>query len=337
MLKRVGIIIASLAVSAVFLWFAVRDVPVDLVFGTIWEAQPVWTFAALVVLIAGIYTRSIRWRGLVNYQISSSRAFYIIGIMHLLNLLPFRLGELARTGLAAREGIPLVTAATSIVVERLLDMVFVLTLLAFMITRIAALPAEVINTAWLFGVLAVIAFAVLIGLARYPDFSRGVLAAIEKRIPILQRLPLEQLLENALDGLKPLVDWRSFAHGMGWTLVSWLFSYLSFYLSQMALGLTPADWEPAAFGMTLASFSVALPASIAAIGPFQAAVRVAGETFGVDDIISTAHGFMIHGLAILSYAITGIWGFLGLGVALADVLQTDTAAPAVEPEGTGIV
>jgi uncharacterized protein (TIRG00374 family) len=330
MLKRIGIILASLIVSGVFLWFALRDLPVRLVFGSILDANPVGVVITFVMVTLSIYTRSIRWRGLVDNRISYAKAFYIIGIMSIMNMLPLRLGEVARTALAAREKIPLITAATSIVVERLMDTVLVLVVLSLVITQVDVLPKEVTQTAPIFGVLAVIAFVVLVTLARYPDFTRNTLKAIEKRLSFLERLPLDAMLEHVLDGLKPLVNGKRFVHAVSWTIISWILTYLVYYIAQVSIGVSPTLFVFGALAFTLSAFTVALPVTVAAIGPFEASIRVAGETFGVNEVISTGLGFLIHALTILAYAVTGTWGFLGMGVALADIMQTETTPPPVE-------
>lgn len=320
MAKRVAIIVGSLVMSAGFLWLALRDVPIAEVWASIQAANIWWVMAAVSVGVVGIYTRGIRWRGLVNNQVSLARAFYIVGIMSLLNILPMRLGEVARTVLAARERIPVITAATSIVVERLVDTLFVLLLLMVTVSQVESLPASVAQTAQLLGVLTVVGFAVLMTLARYPQTVRRLMHAITERVPLLSRLPLESLLDHALDGLTPLTDWRRFAHAFGWTVVSWVMSFLVFYFGQLAL-TTDSPPTVAALSLPLAAFSVALPLTVAALGPFQGAVRIAGEAFGMAEVTATAMGFLVHGVTIAMYVITGIWGLMGLGVALADVMQ----------------
>ncbi|MFZ4813510.1 MAG: lysylphosphatidylglycerol synthase transmembrane domain-containing protein [Phototrophicaceae bacterium] len=326
MWKRIVAILASIAVSAVFLWLAVRDIPLADIWQSLLQANPWWALAALVVGCLGIYTRGIRWRGLVNFQVTRARAFYIMGITFILNLLPLRIGEAARAVLATREKIPLMTAATSIIVERLLDVITVLIVLAVCFTQVETLPDAVRQSVLVFSVLAIIAFVVLIVLARFPDFSKRTLHAIVERIPLLERLPLESLLVNVLDGLRPLVVWGSFVHAVVWTLISWALSLTMFYLTQLALGYGADSLLNAALSLTLASFSVAVPLSVGAIGPFQGAVRLAGEALNVPGSLSTAMGFLVHGLTIAMYAITGIWGFLATGVSLADLTQRDEAA-----------
>ena len=60
----------------------------------------------------------------------------MINVMFLGNQLPFRLGEVARGVLATRRGVPLVvTSGTSIVVERLIDVLMLSLLIAATVSR----------------------------------------------------------------------------------------------------------------------------------------------------------------------------------------------------------
>ncbi len=328
MWKRIGLIAVSLAVSGVFLWWAVRGIPLDEVWSAVQSANPFWIFVSLVVGVLGIYTRGIRWQGLVDFKVSRNRAFYIVGIMMLLNLF-LRLGEVARTVLARRERVPVVTTATSIIVERLLDTVFVLLLLAVVVTQVPNMPPEVAanvaRIAPVFAGLAIAAFVVLIVLARYRKFAHSLLHAITDRLTFLQRLPLDELLDHLLHGLKPLVEPRSFAHAIGWTLISWILSYITFITVQLAFNLPENLLLQSGLGMSLASFSVALP-SIGAIGPFEAAMVLAGQAFGIPEPTAFAIGLVVHAVTIVIYAITGVWGFIGMGVDVGDVVQTAATA-----------
>jgi uncharacterized membrane protein YbhN (UPF0104 family) len=331
-LRRFIVFIASVLVSALFLWLALRDVPLQEVVDRIRQANVLWLAVSLATITIGLWTRAIRWRGLLDNRIPQLQAFYIIGITFLINQLPLRAGEVARSLLARRGGVPVITAATSIVVERLLDTLLVVILLSAALSRLPAAPELASQSAALFGVAAVFGFIVLLALARYPNFARKLLAWVETIIPVLKRLPLARLLNNVIDGLHPLTTWRPFVHAIGWTLISWTLSLVSFVSLHQALAIAEVDvLLSAVLGLTLASFSVAIPVSVAAIGPFEGAVRVGGEAVKMAPALAVSLGFLAHGMSILGYAIWGTVGLAGMGMSLGDVIrrdapQTDTPA-----------
>ena len=81
--------------------------------------------------------------------------------------------------------------------------------------------------------------------------------------------------------------------------------------------------------VSLASFSIAIPVSVAAIGPFEAAVLAAGQLAGLDGVQALSLGFLFHGVSVANYVIWGIIGFLGLGLSPRKVM--DSTEIAVDP------
>lgn len=329
-MRRWLVIAASVVVSGVFLWLALRGVPLDEVLNGIRQADPVWVLLSLVAAVGSLASRAVRWRGLLDGRIPLMQAFHILNVAMLINQLPLRAGEVARSLLATRSGVPLVTAATSIVVERLLDVVAVILMLAAALSQLPSAPPLMVRAAALFGAAALAAFIVMIIFARYPQRVDALLARLELGLPVLRRFKLRRRIDEVLDGLAPLTQPRRAAHAILWTAIGWTSSTLTFYTLERALGITGANlWLGALIAVTLASFSIAIPVSVASIGPFEGAVRVAGDTVGMSSLAATTLGFLIHGLTVLSYAVFGGIGLLALGVSLGDVLEqppkTDSA------------
>ncbi len=332
-MRRTLVLIASLAISVFFLWLALRGVPLSDVFDRIRQASIPWLIVSFLTIVAALWARAIRWRGLLGFQIPLLRAFYILCVTFLLNQLPLRAGEVARSLLATRSGVPIVTAATSIVVERLLDTVLVVLLVAAALSRVPAAPPAVAQIAVAFGIAALLAFVALVLLARNPAFADRLLEWLEKRIPLLARFHVRTLLDHALLGLKPLTAWGSAAHAIGWTVIGWGISCLTFYALERALNVSGVDLILLdLLAVSLAAFSIAIPVSVASIGPFEGAVRLAGEAMGtVTPDVATSLGFLYHGVIILTYAAVGVVSLLALGVSLGEVLNsTDKAEAAAD-------
>ncbi len=319
-MRRLLFIIASLLVSALFLWLALRNVPLAEVAANLGRADVGWLAITLLILAITLWTRAVRWRGLLGWRISLMEAFHIVNISFLMNQLPLRAGEVARSLLAGRVGVPVFTAAASILVERLLDTLFVVLLLALSLANLPSAPPIAAQTASIFGVLAVVGLGLLLVFARYPHWARALLAFMERLLPILRRLPLGRLLEHILDGLQTLTNPRQAAHTLFWTGVAWGMSWVSFYTMHRALGITDIDlWLSAAISLSLASFSIALPLSMAALGPFEAAIKLTGDMMGIEPSLSAALGFLAHGMTVFAYIIGGTIGLVRLGVSLGEV------------------
>ncbi|MBC6935766.1 MAG: UPF0104 family protein [Chloroflexi bacterium] len=339
-MRRLVFLIASVLVSGLFLWLALRDVPHQEIIENIRQADLGWALIALVTVGLGLWTRAVRWRGLVNYKVTTMQAFHMLNITMLLNQLPLRAGEVARSLLATRSGVPLMTAATSIIVERLLDTLLVVIWLSVALTQAPNAQPDAVRLAILFGAAAVAAFIVLIVFARRPAIAHRILALVERLLPFIKRLNLGRLLDHVLDGVQPLTHWRSAIHAIGWTIISWSVSAVTFCCMMLAIGIQDNVVLMAILSLTLASFSIAIPVSVAALGPYEGAVRLAGDAAGVSQVLSTSAGFLSHGINILGYAILGTIGMLAMGISLGDVMKAGESkkeepagAAAAEPGG----
>lgn len=323
-MRRVLFIVVSIVVSGIFLWLALRDVNLAEVWEQIRQADGVWLLLGVGFTVGALATRAVRWRGLTGFKLPLLDSFHIINITFLANQLPLRAGEVARSILTTRADVPLFTAATGVVVERLIDTLLVVLLLVVGLSGVPDIPPGVAQTATLFGIAAVIGFAVLLFFARYRVVAHRVLAFVLRILPFLKRLPLERWLDHVLDGLQPLTDMRQFAFVISWTLIAWVFSLLAMFALMRALTITGVD-EPVAviLSISLASFSIAIPVSVASVGPFEAAVLVAGDLVGMSTVEASALGLLAHGVTIVVYGALGVIGLLAMGVSLSDVLGGD--------------
>lgn len=323
--SRLVLLGISLLVSGLFLWLTLRDVPLASILTSLRTADLGWIAVSLIFTGLGLWTRAIRWRGLLGFRLPLVTTFHIINITFLLNQLPLRAGEITRSLLAMRYGIPLLSAATSIVVERVLDTLLVVILLVIALSQLPSILPEVAQIALLFGAASIIAFMGLLGLARYPSLAYRILACIEAKLPWLARLGLRGWLENIIGGLQPLTQWRSASHAVAWTLISWALSFATLYALERALAVDEADLLLSTLmGVSLSAFSIAIPVSLASIGPFEGAIRLAGSSVGMSTVLATALGFLLHGIIIFSYALWGSLGLITLGVSLDDVLNKKT-------------
>ena len=114
-MRRAIFLIASVVVSVFFLWLALRGVDFQQVLNSIQHAEIGWIIIAFIGITAGLWTRGVRWRGLLDFKPQLLKTCHILNLGFMLNLLPLRVGEVARSILIMREGVPVVTAATSVV------------------------------------------------------------------------------------------------------------------------------------------------------------------------------------------------------------------------------
>ncbi len=318
-MRRVAFLIASVIVSAVVLMLAVRDVPLEGVAQRLGSVDWGWTAVVMLMIVLGLWARGVRWQGLLGWRMGFWHTFHASNIMFMLNFLPLRLGEVARTALAARYGVPFMTAATSVLVERLIDTVFVVVVLSFSLARLPETPESAAQAAAVFGAAAVFAFIVLIAFARFPAAAERVIDFVERLLPLLRRLPLRKLLHDVIAGLAPLTHWRGGLHAVGWTLIAWTFSFGGYYAVQRAVGIEQIDLLLNAFvSVSLIAFSIAIPVTLASIGPFQGAARIGGAALGLAAADALSLGVFYHVLTFIGYSALGVVGLIALGVSLGE-------------------
>lgn len=332
-MRRWVLIVVSLLVSGAFLWLVLRDQPLDEVLANIQQANFLWIFVSFLSVGGALWTRGIRWRGLVGNRVSVSQGFYIFNVTMLFNQLPLRAGEVVRTLLATRYGVPMVTGAASIVVERLIDVLTVVLLIVFGLTRIPSAPPALTNAATFFGIAATVGFLTLILLARFPNLAHNLLIFLEKRLPFLVRLGLRKRLEELLDGLRPFTHWRSALHVILWTVIGWALSLFTLVSLGWAFDVQGIDlWLLSALSVSMAALGVAIPVTVAGIGPFQAGVILGGEILGMNSVVAASMGIVFHGVTLLAYAAFGVVGLLGLGVSFGDLMKRTDSTTEVATE-----
>ncbi|MDQ7027694.1 MAG: lysylphosphatidylglycerol synthase transmembrane domain-containing protein [Anaerolineae bacterium] len=323
MRRETLIIIASILVSLIFLVLVLRDVPLADVGAALRQANFSWVLFGFVMVVFSIWTRAVRWRGLLNNRISLRDALYLMGITFMLNQLPLRVGEVARGLFVTQRDVPFMTAATSIVIERVLDILIVVLMIAVAVPFLPDAPQQVTQGAVIFGIIGVAGFGILLFFAYMPQVAHRILDFFLRILPFLSRLPLADWLDHTLEGLRPLTHWRTFAHAIVWTLISWITSLFTLLALLRALNIETNYWLMSFLGVALASLSIAIPVSVAAIGLFEGAVILAGELVGIDTVSATALGFLYHGNAVLGYIVVGAVGMFSLGISIGDVFKRD--------------
>lgn len=325
-MRKTIFIIVSIIVSGLFLWLALRDVPLDQVLEAIRQANLLWVLISFLSVGLALLLRGVRWRVLLGGRMTLAQCTHIFNVGMLVNQLPLRAGELVRVVLATRCDVPVFTSAASIIVERLLDVVMVVIVLAIGLARAPFVPEGIGSTALVFSGVAIAGFAVLIVFARFPRIPLRITAWIEGKLPALKRFHLSKRVQETLEGLTALTNWRVAAAAIFWTLIGWVVSLGTYYALLLAFNVPQIapDVDLLAMvclGVSLASLGVAIPVTVAGIGPFQGGSRVAGELIGLNAIIAAALGIVFHGVTVLAYAFWGIIGVLALGVSFGDLVK----------------
>jgi uncharacterized protein (TIRG00374 family) len=342
---RVGLL--GIAVSAVAIYFVISQVSPEQLGEALRTARYVYLLPTALFLLTGLVTRAVRWRVLLSDGLPLWRAFSIMNVAYLVNgLLPLRIGEVARAYLATRADppVPVMMSFSTIIVERLLDLLAVVVLLAFALAA-GPVPDQLRAAGMVFGPAALLGFLALVLLARYRPvtlrFAERLVDRMKIRQRLLARVNLVALLAHFLDGLKPLTDTKGLMRALGWTALSWGLSAIAGYILMFAF-FERGDWAVTCLYIAAAAFAIAVPAMPGNIGTYEASILLALGAMGYDTASSTAVIFAVtvHGINLLAHAATGVIGFIQEGITLEQLSQgvqelRQPSPPAPLPQGEG--
>ncbi|MDL1902332.1 flippase-like domain-containing protein [Anaerolineae bacterium CFX9] len=290
------------------------------------QARWIYLIPAFLLVGIGLAARAVRWRVLLSDGLPFNRAFHILNVSYLVNgILPFRIGEVARAFLATRADppVPIFKSASTIVVERLLDLLAVLVILALSLAfSNADLPDEIRGAALAFAPIAIAGFIALVIAAGQRQWVLRVMNALTTRVELFRRLRLDAWIEHFLDGLRPLSGMRTLALTLLWTAISWAISVFAAWVTMWAF-YDQADLAAVGLFVAAASFAVALPAVPGNLGTYEASIVIAlaASGYGEPFSVAAALAMVIHFKNLGMNAILGVIGLISEGITVGQLTQ----------------
>lgn len=306
--------VAGLAIAALL----VSRVELEALLSTLLSADYRFLVISLLVFLLGLFTRALRWQGLLAGQLPFHRAFNIMNIAYLVNgVIPLRIGEVARLFLTARANkqIPLMYTGSTILVERLLDVLGV-ALLAMIATVVAPVSVELRHLAIVGAIFSLSGFVALLIMARWRGFTDKAIRRISDALPLPEGLKPEKLAREFLDGLQPTLEFAPLARALIWTAISWLLSVITNYVLMLAF-FDQGDWVAIMFSIASASFAIAIPLVPGNLGAYEFSIVVAFTLLGHKELDKiTAFALAVHAQNILVHIVTGGVGLIFEGISL---------------------
>ena len=252
--------------------------------------------------------RGFVWRTLLQNKASYRDCFLTINEGYLLNnILPFRLGEIARAFLMSRKAsLDFWQVIPSILIERALDLAIAAGL--FLCTLPFAMGVSWAKQAALvIGIVVIVSLGVIYFLARNREHVLAWVDRMGERYLVVKKLAGRRVIAF-FDGLAILTDGRLFLKALGWEGLNWLVGILQYYLFLRAFFPHPnLLWV--IFAVGVGALGIALPSSPGALGVYEAALVGALAVFGLEVSATIAFALSMH---IISYLLTGLIGGYGL-------------------------
>ncbi len=275
-------------------------------------------------LVLFMVLRSVRWRFMLNNAVPWGQVFHIQNIGYMLTqLLPFRLGDVARAVLIGN--VPPITLArgvSTMVVERILDMMFIVTLLPFTLAEVESLPPWMQAGARGFGIVSLVLIVILIVAANQRPFTQRIATFIFNLIPFLDTKSWVQRVDELLAGLSSLTRLKDGLILIALSVAVWL-PILGAYRSALTAVHIQPTWAMTGFVVCAAAFSVALPSSPGQVGVFHAAVTAAlVQVLHQPDGASASFAFLYHALNVIMMVTLGVIGLFGTGATFNHVVTS---------------
>ena len=278
-----------LALGAALLVLFLYNVDLRAVGRQIAHASPAWLMLSLLTMFANLAIRAWRWQYLLEplraVRFASSFRATAVGFAAS-NVLPFRAGEVIRPYFLARqEKVSATGAFATIVLERLLDMVTVLALLAVYVIFFAPATTQanraqfeaVQVTGLLAAVGAVGALVVMVVLAGDPARLSAALARLEAVIPSSLAGVLARVAEKFAIGLGAIRKPGRLLVALALSFPLWLSIAAGIWAGAVAFHLAvPFVGSFLIIAPLVVGVAVPTPG---AVGGFHAAFRFAATTF----------------------------------------------------------
>lgn len=293
---------------------------------------------AAMVLLLEFVLRAIRWRillGPVHPGVRVGALFHATVIGAAVNtLLPARAGEVARPLVAVRRtGAPLAATVTTTVVERMFDLVGLLSVFLLMLAVLpttdgpeGVLVRNLRRYGTLMGGAGVVGLGVLAVGSRRRERLHGWLAAATRLLPGRLASPVQRVLDGLVDGMTALSRPGHALLALLCTLALWMNGVLSIEILLAAFRID-LPLGAAAFTAVAIALTVVLPQAPGFVGVFHVAIEKTLVLWGLDTAPAKGFAMVFWGISFLPVTCLGLWALWREGLSLGEVLVRPQATP----------
>lgn len=309
MKNRLRLLIGS-AISLFFLAWLLWKVDM----GRLWEALSLadysWIVLAVPVYFVGVWLRAVRWHYLLSpvkaLKASQLFSYTVLGFMAN-NVLPLRAGEIVRAYLLGkREGLSKTSILATIMVERILDALALLSF-AVVVSLFVPLP-DIMRT----GVLLVgLAFAGIMALsltaAFFPGIALGMTGLLVRVLPAQLQPRAQNLVQLFLEGLGSLRRGHTLGRVSLLSLAVWLVESGVFVLVGYGFRFS-LPFHAFLLTMSAANLGISIPSSQGGIGVFEAiGATILQSSFRVDFSQAVAYALVVHATLLAPVTLLGLF------------------------------
>ncbi|OGR45158.1 MAG: hypothetical protein A2X35_02040 [Elusimicrobia bacterium GWA2_61_42] len=325
-------ILAGFLIGGVLLFFAFRKIDFAALLAIYSKVRAVYILPFVLTAVVELLFRAARWRLLLNpsrpVRLWDTFRLQAAGLA-LSNILPLRLGEVARATFGAKLfSIPMLTVFATILVERAMD-VLVLFLLFAAAARLGGITGGFMNYngllwAMFAGLIAAMAALIFSDEIISHHWFSGFFARFPRLRGVFERLAM---------GVKAFHSFKNGALIFLYAAAQWLMDALNCYWIALAFGLegTLDIFKCVALVFTGAA-AASVPGMPGYFGNYEFSLMKVLATWGVPEDVGFAYASYVHVLGYLFVTVIGVVFVYQMGHSLGKVWGEFSGGGAKESE-----
>lgn len=325
-MKRTLQIIVTFIISAVFLWFAVKDLDWEVAISSLSSINIPLLLSALILWLSGYILRAYRWKiffTTIKLPTLDSFKSLIIGFAAN-NSLPLRAGEIIRAYILKRlqPSISISQGFATVAGERLFDGIAIVAITIWSSQSINL--ADWAHTAIIYAtVLFGVAFVMFILIARYTNASVGIFRRLFSFLPFGLGYKLIPIAEQFLEGLVVLQSFKLIGRILVYSLITWLIESTFYYYSIVSFGID-INFMQAAFLMGIINLGIMVPAGPGGVGTFEFITVATLGFIGVNESLAFSYAVVAHILENGSVILIGVYYLMKMGIGVKEISKKAT-------------
>lgn len=297
----------EITISLVCLWLALRNISFADLWAALAAARWIWVIPAVLGITVMSFIKAWRWQILFlpEHRVPFGAVYTAQSAGYLAsNIFPGRIGEFVRLILlASDQPVSGARVLSTIVVERLLDLLSILAVLVLLLPFIQ-LPDWMMRSSQVLGFGALVATAIIVVLSFWKERVLGWAHRILGRVRFLNRPGVYASIEHLIDGFAALRGRR----GPAVVLLSFL-AWAAVIGEAWAVRLavqSDAPFTGMVFALVLTSLGMVAPSSPGYIGVFHFLVIEALRPFGVPQTTAMSIALIWHAVNYIMLSLSGM-------------------------------
>lgn len=325
----------GMAISAVFLYFALRGLSLGEFWNAVKSANYWWIFPGIAVYFIGVWVRAWRWHYLLGpiKKIPTRVMFPVTCIGYMgNNIYPARAGEVLRAVvLKRRENVPISASLATIIVERIFDGVVMLAFVFINLPELAKVASFESGFVGNIQELALIGTAIFIGAlvifllaAMFPALTARIGQwFINHLLPIKFREKTSGIMLKFLEGLAALRSPFNVLMVFFTSVIIWLLETVKYWFVMHAFSFSVSFFALMLLN-GIANLATTIPSAPGYIGTWEAVTKAVLVAYGVPGAEALGYAVVLHVALWLPITLLGAYFMTREGIKWNDSLREET-------------